>query len=83
MSDDFRAILNSHPFKPFRICMSNGEHIDVRHPEMATVLPSVVRFEIGGPSDEVGRGWYNLIHVVKIVELNGRPKRRRRRKPTA
>jgi len=82
MAEDFRIILNRRPFKPFRMYISNGEHFDVRHPEMATVSASTVSFEIG-PHITPQIGWYNLIHIVKIVELNGGRKRQRRQKRTA
>ena len=34
----FRHLLNTRPFKPFRVIMSSGESYDVRHPEVAWLL---------------------------------------------
>jgi hypothetical protein len=31
----FRDLLNTRPFRPFRLVMSSGQDYEVRHPEMA------------------------------------------------
>ena len=37
-TETFRHLLNTRPFKPFRVIMSSGEAYDVRHPEVAWLL---------------------------------------------
>ena len=37
-TETFRHLLNTRPFKPFRVIMSSGEAYDVRHPEVALLL---------------------------------------------
>ena len=37
-TETFRHLLNTRPFKPFRVIMSSGESYDVRHPEVAWLL---------------------------------------------
>lgn len=37
-TETFRHLLNTRPFKPFRVIMSSGEAYDVRHPEVTLLL---------------------------------------------
>lgn len=34
--NDLRTLLNSKPFTPFRLWLSDGGHIDIRSPEVAS-----------------------------------------------
>jgi len=77
-ADELRALLDRRPFKPIRLHISSGQHVDIRHPEMALVSRSVVAVAVGDPRRRIGDeiAWYNLIHVVKITEINGSHRRR-------
>ena len=35
---DYRDLLRAQPFIPFRLILSSGDRIEVRHPEMATLI---------------------------------------------
>lgn len=62
------------PFKPFRLCFSDGEALDVRHPEMLMVAQRVLavatysgRRRRGMPEGIV---FCDPIHVVRLEPLN-------------
>ena len=40
---DFRDLLTSQPFQPFRIVMSSGEAYEVRHPDGVVNADDVIR----------------------------------------
>ena len=75
---ELRSLLDHRPFRPLRIYISSGEHVDVVHPEMAIVSRSLVAVGLH-PRRRVADVivHYSLIHVVKIVPLS-RLRRRRR-----
>ena len=78
-ASEFRKILNRRPFEPFRVHITSGETVDIRHPEQAVVSTSMFAFAVGRRKDVVTDvGWYNLIHVVKVVPLKTSRKRNRR-----
>ncbi len=83
-ANDFRKFLDHRPFEPIRVLISSGQTVDIRHPEQAMVARSMFVFATG-PRREVVEdfGWYNLIHVVKIVPLIALGRRRTRRKGSA
>jgi hypothetical protein len=74
--EELRRILRRRPFKPVRVHISSGETVDLRHPEEALVSQSTFAFATGPLHNDVG--WYNLIHVVKVVPLTRSRKRHRR-----
>lgn len=83
-ADELKKLLDERPFKPFRIVMTSGEAVEIRHPEMAIVAHSYVAVALRpkkGIAEHVP--WYSLIHVVKVVPLNGARKGRGRGKRTA
>jgi len=77
---DLKAILDRRPFDPVRLHLSSGEHVDITHPEMAIVSRSTVAVGVHD-KDGIADGiiQYNLIHIVKIEQRNGRRTARRRR----
>lgn len=83
-ADEFKALLDRRPFKAFRVLITSGQYVDVRHPEAALVARSYFAAAVR-PRNGVAEGVaiYNLIHVVKIVPLNGGRKRRARPKRSA
>jgi hypothetical protein len=68
-------LIKRRPFEPFRLHISNGESVDVRHPDMAIVTKSLMALPVhrdsatAGPADSLAM--YNLIHIVKVEMLNG------------
>lgn len=70
--EEFRELLNTQPFVPLRIHMTDGQTFDVHHPEWVLVLRS--RVDIGIPADsETGIldrvEHCSLLHVVRVEEL--------------
>lgn len=71
-AEELRALLDRRPFKPIRLHITSGEHVDIYHPEMALVSRSLVAIAL--PSQKKIAELivhYNLIHVVKIQPING------------
>ncbi|HZW09878.1 MAG TPA: hypothetical protein VFF69_08235 [Phycisphaerales bacterium] len=71
--DEMKSILDQRPFVPVRLHMTNGETVDVTHPEAAVVTKSAVFLGTGiderGVADRII--WYNLVHIVKVEQLSG------------
>ena len=44
MLDNIRELLQSEPFEPFTIVLTNGDRYDVQHPELIVVMESQVFF---------------------------------------
>jgi uncharacterized protein Veg len=75
---EIREALRAHPFEPFRIHLSNGRALDVRHPEMALLTPYSVHVVQLTPS---GKPTYrvvkcDLLHVVAMEPVNGKSGKR-------
>lgn len=78
--------LELQPFKPFRIHMSEGSHIDVRQAGMVIVGPSSAVLPTAFGNDDEGhriaKHWRTIamIHIVQFSDLdeqvNGKRKRR-------
>ena len=73
--DDVLQMLRARPFQPFRISMSDGQHYEVRHPEMAIVSRSTVLVGIPGPHGPDGPVervvTCALVHITRMEVLNG------------
>jgi hypothetical protein len=83
---DLHRKLNDHPFKPFRIRLSNSSTIDGRHPrpiivgECSDVVPTDTVIDDRGHT--VARVWktISISHIVEFIDLNEKdpgPKRKR------
>ncbi len=78
-AEELVSLLHRRPFRPMRLHITSGEHVDIRHPEMALVSRSLVAVGLAGRGMVADHFvWYNLIHVVKISPLNGNGHRRKR-----
>ena len=66
-----RELLEARPFRPFRICMSDGTHRDITHHDMAWVTKSTV--EVGINLDADGFAEYvarcSILHITKLEDL--------------
>ncbi len=82
--EDVREHLVTQPFEPFRLFMSDGATLDIRHPDMCIVSRSAVYVGIPDPQTSgvaVRVAHCALIHITRIETLNGtKPKRTRRHK---
>jgi hypothetical protein len=68
---DFKDLLDSEPFQPFRVVMSSGDAYEVRHPEMAWLTRTNLFVGIDADSDGVpGRAkMCSLLHVTVVEPL--------------
>ena len=68
---DFKDLLDSEPFQPFRVVMSSGDAYEVRHPEMAWLTRTNLFVGIDAASDGVpGRAkMCSLLHVTVVEPL--------------
>ena len=66
-----RELLAAKPFRPFRICMSDGTHRDITHHDMAWVTKNTV--EVGINMDADGFAEYvarcSILHITKLEDL--------------
>ncbi len=66
-----RELLQSKPFKPFRICLSDGTHYDITNHDMAFVMKSTV--EVGLNLDPDGFAEYaarcSILHITKLEDI--------------
>jgi len=76
---ELKELLQRRPFEPFRLLLTSGECVDVRHPEMAIVARSdlavALRPKKGAGEQAV---WYCLLHIVKASPLPAGTRRIRR-----
>jgi len=67
-----RELLDAKPFKPFRICMSDGTHRDITHHDMAWVTKSTVEvglnLDADGFAEYVGR--CSILHISRLDDLS-------------
>lgn len=66
-----RELLDAKPFKPFRICMTDGSYRDITHHDMAWVTRSTV--EVGLNLDAEGFAEYvtrcSILHISRLDDL--------------
>jgi hypothetical protein len=70
--EELRELLNTQPFVPLRIHMTDGRTFDINHPDFVLVLRS--RVDIGIPQDlESGIldrvEHCSLLHIVRVEKL--------------
>ncbi len=66
-----RELLQARPFKPFRICLSDGSHYDITNHDMAFVSQSTV--EVGINLNADGFAEYiarcSILHITRLEDL--------------
>lgn len=66
-----RELLQARPFRPFRICLSDGTHYDITNHDMAFVGRNTV--EIGLNLDPEGFAEYfarcSILHITRLEDL--------------
>jgi len=74
-TEQFRALHQVKPFKPFTVHLADGSHVKVPHPEMVfqTQGGRTIFVNTTGETVEI----IDLLLVTKITTANGTPKRRR------
>jgi len=70
-AQQIRELLHARPFKPFRICLSDGTHHDITHHDLAWVTRNTV--EVGMNPDAEGFAEYvarcSLLHITRVEDL--------------
>jgi hypothetical protein len=71
VAKQIRELLNTQPFRPFRIHLSDGSHHDITNHDMAFVGKNTV--EIGLNLDPDGFAEYftrcSILHITKLEDL--------------
>jgi hypothetical protein len=82
-AQELKHILDRRPFTPIRLHMSNGERVEVTHPDAAIVTQSLVFVGLGVSPEGIAdrTSWYNLLHIVKVepIQRNGSSRGKGRR----
>ena len=69
-----RELLHTRPFRPFRLCLSDGSHYDITNHDMAFVGKNTV--EIGLNLDADGFAEYfarcSILHITRLEDLADR-----------
>jgi len=80
--EDVRKHLDKRPFEAFRLCLTDGQTYDVRHPDLCVVDRSTVYVGIPDPRRRgvaMDIHHVSLVHVVRFEPLNGKGRRGARR----
>lgn len=81
--EDVRKHLDKRPFEPFRICLTDGEFYDVRHPDLCLIDRSTVHVGVPDPRRRgvaMDTHYLSLVHIVRFEPLSGKRARSPRRK---
>jgi hypothetical protein len=81
--EDVRKHLDERPFEPFRICLTNGESFDVRHPELCLIDRSTVHVGVPDPRRRgvaMDTHYLSLVYIVRFEPLDEKRRRPARRK---
>ena len=70
-----RAHVRREPFRPIRICMSDGASYEVHHPENALVTRTEVAIAVEADNGELPERmvYCDPLHVTRIEPLDGAP----------
>lgn len=64
-------LMDAKPFRPFRICMTDGSHRDITHHDMAWVTRNTVEVGLNldaeGFAEHVGR--CSILHISRLDDL--------------
>ena len=70
-AEQIRELLRAKPFKPFRICLSDGKGYDITNHDMAMVGRNTV--EVGVNLDTQGFAAYfarcSILHITRLEDL--------------
>ena len=64
--EQLRSALRTAPFKPFIICLADGRHFHVPHPDCVALSPEAHRtLIVAGPGEE-----YRIIDLFLVTSLD-------------
>lgn len=70
-----KNLMRRTPFKPFAICVTNGDEFEVRHPEaayLARLFLAVVRPSRPDSSEGIDMVWIDYKHIVHCQPLTSK-----------
>lgn len=70
--DDLNELLNSQPFRPFRVILTNNATHEIRHPEFALMSRRLLQIGIPDTSETTeGQNFIGiaLVHIVQYEFL--------------
>ena len=76
--EQLRQMHQARPFRPFRVHVADGRHLDVAHPEFLAHT-ATGRTVVIAPPDESFEV-LDLLRVTSLEPINGRPRSRRKRR---
>ena len=70
--DEFRLLLQTRPFRPLRVTLTDGRTYDIIHPEFAMLGRSVVVIGFGAPADGIADRMVtvSLVHVMQVEPID-------------
>ncbi|MDO8632243.1 MAG: hypothetical protein Q7R41_17300 [Phycisphaerales bacterium] len=80
---ELKELLKHQPFEGLRICISDGQSYEVRHPDMVLVTSRVIHIAkppMDGDVPSGGTVYVDPIHITRIEPLNGEKRARFPRK---
>ena len=76
--EDVKKHLTKRPFEAFRLCMTDGQKYDVRHPDLCVVDLTTVYVGVPHPKRPgIAMDVHHcvLVHIVRFEPLNGHSRR--------
>ncbi len=76
--EQLRRMHQARPFRPFRVHMADGRHLDVAHPEFLAHTPTGRTVMIAQPDESIEV--VDLLLVTSLEPINSKPRPRRQRR---
>ena len=76
--EQLRQMQQARPFRPFRVHMADGRHLDVVHPEFLAHTPTGRTVMIARPDESFEV--IDLLLVTSLEPIDGKPRSGRQRK---
>jgi len=70
-AEQIRQLLKANPFRPFRLCLSDGSAYDISHHDMALVSRSAVEIGIHPDPNGIAERFVRcaIIHITRVEDL--------------
>ena len=76
--EQLRRMHQARPFRPFRVYLADGRHLDVAHPEFLAHTPTGRTVMIAQPDESFEV--IDLLLVTSLEPINSKPRSRRQRR---
>jgi len=63
--------MNSQPFKPFRLCLSDGKTFDIRNRDTALVKRDAIEIGLDADPNGIAERFVEcaIVHIIRIEDL--------------